>query len=109
MKPTIAAESNPEGAPAGGISALVYGIVQSLISNIYPKRNDPRVVPPQSSTNFLPFLSGSGREATAAKIPLDGILLGSSRNSQHGKRLHQNLHKQKRGFKIPLVEGLEGS
>ena len=37
--------SNPEGAPAGGISALVYGIVQSLISNIYPKRNDTRVVP----------------------------------------------------------------
>ena len=30
----IAAESNPEGAPAGGISALVYGIVQPLISNI---------------------------------------------------------------------------
>ena len=23
LKPTIAAESNPEGAPAGGISALV--------------------------------------------------------------------------------------
>ena len=26
-KSTIAAESNPEGAPAGGISALVYGII----------------------------------------------------------------------------------
>ncbi len=34
LKPIIAAESNPEGAPAGGISALVYGIVQPLISNI---------------------------------------------------------------------------
>ena len=38
--------SNPEGAPAGGISALAYGIVQPSTSNIHPKRNDPRVVPP---------------------------------------------------------------
>ena len=44
QKPTIAAESNPEGAPAGGISALVYGIVQPLSSNIHQKRNDTRVV-----------------------------------------------------------------
>ena len=84
LKPIIAAESNPEGAPAGGISALVYGIVQSLISNI--KRNDTRVVPPQSSTNFLPFLSGSGEKArqqvaAAAQIPLDGIWLGAAGNS----------------------------
>ena len=39
QKPTIAAESNPEGAPAGGISALVYRIVSSLTSNISPMRN----------------------------------------------------------------------
>ena len=37
--------SNPEWAPAGGISALVYDIVQPSTSNIHPKRNDPRVVP----------------------------------------------------------------
>ena len=43
-KPIIAAESNPEGALAGGISALVYGIIQPLSSNIHPKRNDTRVV-----------------------------------------------------------------
>ena len=73
------------------------------------RRERPAFPRPPLTTNLLPFLSGSGREATAAKIPLDGILLGSSRNSRHGKRLHQNLHKQKRGFKIPLVEGLEGS
>ena len=66
-----------------------------------------RVVPSRSSTNFLPFLSGSGREATAAKIPLDGILLGSSRNSQHGKRLHQNQYNKKQGAKIPLLKVLE--
>ena len=29
LKPIIAAESNPEGAPAGGISALVQGIIPS--------------------------------------------------------------------------------
>ena len=55
--------SNPEGAPAGGISALVYGIVQPSTSNIHPKRNDPRVVPhpahqpcakPHFQRNFLP-------------------------------------------------------
>ena len=33
----------------------------------------------------------------------------SSRNSQHGKRLHQNQHNKKIGVIIPLVEGLEGS
>ena len=43
--------------------------------------NDPCVVPPDSNVTFLPLLSGSGREATAVKIPLDGILRGSSRNS----------------------------
>ena len=37
-----------------------YGIVQPLTSYIRPKRNDTRVVPSRSSTNFLPFLSGSG-------------------------------------------------
>ena len=41
----IAAESNPEGAPAGGISALVYGVLQPLTSNILPTRNDTWVVP----------------------------------------------------------------
>ena len=55
--------SNPEGAPAGGISALVYGIVQPSTGNIHPKRNDPRVVPPPAhqpcakpyfQRNFLP-------------------------------------------------------
>ncbi len=55
--------SNPEVAPAGGISALVYGIVQPSTSNIYPKRDDPRVVPPPAhqpcakpyfQRNFLP-------------------------------------------------------
>ena len=43
--------SNPEGAPVGGISALMYGIVQPSASNIHPKRNDPRVVPRLPSTN----------------------------------------------------------
>ena len=116
LKPTIAAESNPEGAPAGGISALMYDIVQPLTSNILQKRNDtwvisykaylqknfifqenfifsraqsvgndPRVVPPQSSTNFLPFLSGSG-ESASAQIPLDGIWLGAAgiRSTEYG-------------------------
>ena len=45
LKPIIAAESNPEGAPAGGISALVYGVLQPLTSNILPTRNDTWVVP----------------------------------------------------------------
>ena len=92
IKLRFAAESNPEGAPAGEISALVYGIVQPSTSNIPPKRNDPRVVPPRSATNFLPFLSGSGSKAQAVPIPLDGIGCGSSRNSQHGIWLHKNQH-----------------
>ena len=37
-KPIIAAESNPEGAPAGGISALEYGIT----SNRIPPTNQVR-------------------------------------------------------------------
>ena len=45
LNQTIAAESNPEGAPAGGISALVYDVVQPLTSNILQKRNDTWVVP----------------------------------------------------------------
>ena len=40
-----------------------------LSSNIHPARNDPRVVPPRSSTNFLPFLSGSG-ESENVRISL---------------------------------------
>ena len=51
LKPIIAAESNPEGAPAGGISALVYGVLQPLTSNILPTRNDTWVVP--YNTAFL--------------------------------------------------------
>ena len=104
LNQTIAAESNPEGAPAGGISALMYDIVQPLTSNILQKRNDtwvisykaylqknfifqenfifsraqsvgndPRVVPPQSSTNFLPFLSGSGEKRQLSKSRLTGF------------------------------------
>ena len=37
IKSRTAAESNPEGAPAGGISALVYGIEQPLTSIFHPK------------------------------------------------------------------------
>ena len=71
------------------------------------RRERPAFPRPPLTTNLLPFLSGSGREATAAKIPLDGILLGSSRNSQHGKRLHQNQYNKKQGAKIPLLKVLE--
>ena len=52
IKIRTAAESNPAGAPAGGISALTYGFVQSLISNIQQKRSDPCVVPPYSNVTF---------------------------------------------------------
>ena len=47
-------------------SALVYGIVQPLISNISPKRNDPRVVSPQSSTNSCHFYPVAERVKTSA-------------------------------------------
>ncbi len=52
LKPTIAAESNPEGAPAGGISALVYGIVQSLISNIPDGFRIPQGGNPKGATRI---------------------------------------------------------
>ena len=65
--------SNPEGAPAGGISALVYGVLQPLTSNIHPTRNAPCVVPFRSSTNFLPFLSGSGEKRQLHKSRWTGF------------------------------------
>ena len=72
-----------------------------------PNRNNTWVVPPKSTTNFLPFLSGSGSEArqqvAAVPIPLDGIGRESSRNSQHGIWLRQNQHKQKARSKNPLA------
>ena len=80
IKIRTAAESNPAGAPAGGISALTYGFVQSLISNIQQKRNDPCVVPPYSNVTFLPLLPGSG-ESASVQIPLVGIWLGAAGNS----------------------------
>ena len=80
-----------------------YGVVQPLISYIRPHgsfRPDHQL----TSYHFYPVAervkTSAFRWRNAAR---------SSRNSRHGKRLHQNLHKQKRGFKIPLVEGLEGS
>ena len=97
----IAAESNPEGAPAGGISALVYGVLQPLTNNILPTRNDTWVVPPHSSTNFLPFLSGSG-ESENVRISLAEC--GSeqpelvARNTAAKNQYNINI-----GGKIPLV------
>jgi len=66
-KPIIAAESNPEGAPAGGISALEYGIVQSLTSIFPPKRNDTWVVP--YNIAIVPHTSNK-REAALCKNAL---------------------------------------
>ena len=66
-KPIIAAESNPEGAPAGGISALEYGIVQSLTSNFPPKWNDTWVVP--YNIAIVPHTSNK-REAALRKNAL---------------------------------------
>ena len=49
IKSIIAAESNPEGAPAGGISALVYGIIAE---HLLPTN---RVRQPHAATNsYLP-------------------------------------------------------
>ena len=74
-----------------------------------PNRNNTWVVPPKSTTNFLPFLSGSGREATAAKIPLDGIWLGAAGNSSTANGYIRICTNKKQGAKIPLLKVLEGS
>ena len=84
-----------------GYVSRVY-LAQPLTSNIHPMRNDPRVVPPQSSSNFLPFLSGSG-ESASAQIPLDGIWLGAAgiRSTEYGyTKICTN--KKKEG-KTPLL------
>ena len=99
-----AAESNPEGAPAGGISAVTQG--QQSVGN------DPRVVPPDSPTNLNHFYPVAERgKATSCRRPNPAgrDLARSSRNSQHGKRLHQNPHHQNIGVKIPLIKVLKGS
>ena len=61
------------------------------------------------STNFLPFLSGSGREATAAKIPLDGILLGAAGICSTANGYIRICTNKKQGAKIPLLKVLEDS
>ena len=64
------------------------------------------ILPSVHHLTSLPFLSGSGsearRETAADKIPLDGILRGSSRNSQHGIRLHPKSVHRKDRIKNPL-------
>ena len=57
------------------------------------KRNDPRVVPPQSPTNLNHFYPVAG----AAGI----------RSMANGYT--KNLHHKKKGAKIPLIKVLEGS
>ena len=50
-------------------------------------RNDPRVVPPHSTTNLNFFYPVAERAAVAAlPIPLDGIGRGAAgiRNTEHG-------------------------
>ena len=87
------AEIPPAGAPSGFDSAAIVTLALAITwrcrsaqndtwvvccvscnilirqSNIHPNRNDPRVVPPRSTTNFLPFLSGSG-ESENVRISL---------------------------------------
>ena len=74
IKIRTAAESNPAGTPAGGISALTYGFVQSLISNIQQKRNDACVVPPYSNVTSLPLLSGSGERRKPCQSRSTGLV-----------------------------------
>ena len=67
----------------------------------------PHFIPPSvHHLTSLPFLSGSGsearRETAADKIPLDGILRGSSRKSQHGIWLHPKSVHRKNRIKNPL-------
>ena len=59
IKPKNAAESNPEGAPAGGISALVYGIIAE---HLLPTN---RVRQPHTATNsYLPKHKKTSPEST---------------------------------------------
>ena len=91
--PHTSAEIPPAGAPSGFDSAAIVTLALAITwrcrsaqndtwvvccvscnilirqSNIHPNRNDPRVVPPRSTTNFLPFLSGSG-ESENVRISL---------------------------------------
>ena len=93
IMPYTSAEIPPAGAPSGFDSAAIVTLALAIIwrcrsaqndtwvvccvscnilihqSNIHPNRNDTRVVPPRSTTNFLPFLSGSG-ESENVRISL---------------------------------------
>ena len=54
LSQTIAAQSNPEGAPAGGISAPVYGIITERFSPTKRVRSRTlyRRAPPKQPKNF---------------------------------------------------------
>ena len=68
-----------------------------------PKRNDPRVVPPKSATNFLPFLSGGEEKRQAvAQIPPDGIWFVAA-GICRAYPATENSAPQKHKGKIPLA------
>ena len=68
LKPTIAAESNPEGAPAGGISALVYGILHGNL---------------QWSSAIVLAPAKFKRETGKARLPFESVLLQCAIQPDH--------------------------
>ena len=72
--------------------------------------NDPRVVPPQSTTNLNHFYPVAERAAIAAlPIPLDGIGRAAAGIRSTANGYTKMCTTKRKGQKIPLVEGLEGS
>ena len=72
------------------------------------KRNDPRVVPPQSPTNLNHFYPVAERDDSRANS-VNGIGLGAAGNSSTENGYIRICTNKKEEPKLPLIEGLEGS
>ena len=72
------------------------------------KRNDPRVVPPQSPTNLNHFYPVAERDDSRANS-VNGIGLGAAGIRSMANGYTKNLYHKKKRVKIPLIKVLEGS
>ena len=130
--PYTSAEIPPAGAPSGFDSAAIVTLALAITwrcrsaqndtwvvccvscnilirqSNIHPNRNDTRVVPPRSKTNFLPFLSGSG-ESENVRISLAECGSEQPEFVARNTATPKSVPQKERGKNPPLVQGLEGS
>ena len=81
-------------------------------ANFLKKRvvgNDPRVVPPQSTTNLNRFYPVAGARRKPTKSRSMGCCAGAAGNSSTEYGYTKICTNEKHGAKIPLLKVLEGS